>query len=1403
MRMMPKGKKLAVCFVTCSLLATQTSVWNAVPVHAAAEPSRGESGKEKTSGKEQRSWKETKKQKQTEKQKKNIKLTKAKWQVQTAKQEKTGKQAQTAKQKQTQTAKQKQAQAEKQKQTQAEKQKKAEKPAQAEKQKKAEKQKQAEKQAQAEKQKQAAKASDQAQGISVAYHSQEEIRSYIKANGASIKDPLQFAQNPVTNAPYHPGSLSDQTQQSALNMLKQIRYIAGISDQVELSDEMCAKVQASSLVQYVNGKMSHYPEKPSDMEQALYQLGYDGAGQSNIAWSSAAGAGLNRTLVLSWMEDGDESNIDAVGHRRWLLNPKMGKTGFGAVSGSKGTFSGVYAFDTSNRTAAETGVAWPAQNMPAEYFSTEFPWSISMGQEVSQSSVKVKLTRLSDQKVWNFSDSASDGAFYVNNDGYGQKGCIIFRPESADLKSYEDGDSYQVTITGCSRPVSYTVNFFSLEKRSLSSISAQYKGGTAEAGGTLNPSDFTVTAVYSDGSTKKLTDFEILPYEIVPGSNDITIRYQDKTAIVKVTGKAARVTISFDAAGGTPVASQSVEKGSSLTRIPESSRSGYVFEGWYTSKTDGVKLDESTVLNKDVTYYAHWKAVELSSISVEFLGKYIIAETTYELGDDDFRVTAHYTDGTSRTVSGYTIDAYHITAGENTLTIRYGGKSATVEIYGMAVVKISAIYAGGMKLAGTTQLDDKDVRVFATLENGQVELFKYPECTVDPFVIQLGENILTVRFGGKSQTITVTGIMADTSELVSISAVYAGGSIEPGGRIDRTKLTVQASYSDGTVKTVSDYELAEYVIKEGDNTLTVSYQGKTAFFHVTGTAYGSQTVTVQFEAQGGSIVSQRVVEKDTAIGTLPKTERNGYTFDGWYTQAEGGTKITPNTVVSADVTYYAHWTADAGGDKDPDRPTDPDQPDKPTDPDKPTNPDKPDKPTDPDNPDKPTDPDNPDKPTDPDNPDKPTDPDNPDKPTDPDKPTNPDKPDKPTDSDKPANPDKPTNPDQPTNPDKPANPGGSNSDQPSASVTITFDAQGGMSTPSMRAAKNGRISYIPVTHRPKWVFRGWYTGINGTGTMLTLGTTFSQDVTYYAYWTAADRTLAGIGVSINGTAYAGGKVRHALIVKAVYSDGTSEQVYDYQVSQETWNAGSNGIVVTYGGLSQSIQVQAGADMPEAEVKRISASYNGGEVPVGTYAAFGGLIVRALYADGTEREVQGYVLSSNTIRAGSNTVTVHYAGRSATFRVTGYEQIAVTIHADGVSDLWTAKGEKLGAVLNGYVPARNGYQFGGWYLDEGCTQKIAADTSIFQDMQIYAKWQKLYQWKLNKAKAVLKQGKKVRLSVKGLKNSQIHWKTSAPKIASVSKNGVVKAKKEGTAVITAVTEDGSVMTCSVKVKKKAK
>ncbi len=173
---------------------------------------------------------------------------------------------------------------------------------------------------------------------------------------------------------------------------------------------------------------------------------------------------MNWTIVDSWMEDGDDYNIDRVGHRRWLINPKMKYTGFGAVSGNRGTYSAVYAFDTKNSKAAEYGVAWPAQNMPVEYFGAGFPWSVSMGSTVDISSVKVKLTRESDNKTWNFSSSEADGYFNVNNDGYGQKGCIIFRPDTDE--NYEAGDVYNVSITGLGdgKDVSYSVNFFELGK---------------------------------------------------------------------------------------------------------------------------------------------------------------------------------------------------------------------------------------------------------------------------------------------------------------------------------------------------------------------------------------------------------------------------------------------------------------------------------------------------------------------------------------------------------------------------------------------------------------------------------------------------------------------------------------------------------------------------------------------------------------------------------------------------------------------------------------------------------------------------------------------------------------------------------------------------------------------------
>lgn len=57
-------------------------------------------------------------------------------------------------------------------------------------------------------------------------------------------------------------------------------------------------------------------------------------------------------------------------------------------------------------------------------------------------------------------------------------------------------------------------------------------------------------------------------------------------------------------------------------------------------------------------------------------------------------------------------------------------------------------------------------------------------------------------------------------------------------------------------------------------------------------------------------------------------------------------------------------------------------------------------------------------------------------------------------------------------------------------------------------------------------------------------------------------------------------------------------------------------------------------------------------------------------------------------------------------------------------------------------------------------------------------------KLSKTSATLKPGKTLKLKLKNAKASKIKWKSSKKKVASVSKKGLVKAKKKGKTIITA-------------------
>ena len=72
--------------------------------------------------------------------------------------------------------------------------------------------------------------------------------------------------------------------------------------------------------------------------------------------------------------------------------------------------------------------------------------------------------------------------------------------------------------------------------------------------------------------------------------------------------------------------------------------------------------------------------------------------------------------------------------------------------------------------------------------------------------------------------------------------------------------------------------------------------------------------TINFNGNGGTPSVTSMTTIDQKLPELPTATHSGsYSFDGWYTAASGGTKITTAYVFSADTTAYAHWTYTGGG----------------------------------------------------------------------------------------------------------------------------------------------------------------------------------------------------------------------------------------------------------------------------------------------------------------------------------------------------------------------------------------------------------------------------------------------------------------------------------------------------------
>lgn len=101
-------------------------------------------------------------------------------------------------------------------------------------------------------------------------------------------------------------------------------------------------------------------------------------------------------------------------------------------------------------------------------------------------------------------------------------------------------------------------------------------------------------------------------------------------------------------------------------------------------------------------------------------------------------------------------------------------------------------------------------------------------------------------------------------------------------------------------------------LSNGKHTFRAELFDSKAYYTATKTVIvNNPQYTLTFNANGGKCsTASKIIVKNSTYGTLPTPTRDRYSFDGWYTAASGGTKITADTkvTVTGNQTLYAHWT---------------------------------------------------------------------------------------------------------------------------------------------------------------------------------------------------------------------------------------------------------------------------------------------------------------------------------------------------------------------------------------------------------------------------------------------------------------------------------------------------------------
>ncbi len=250
----------------------------------------------------------------------------------------------------------------------------------------------------------------------------------------------------------------------ALGRLNTVRYLCDVPADVTLSQEQVNLCQYGAELLTVIGKLNHDPPQPAGYPDESFKLGHEGCAKSNLFKRSGGGGGDPVASIDSYLDDSDADNISRVGHRRWMLNPRMGTTGFGRA----GDFSAMYSIDDSRREVPDYDVVCfpPRGSCPANLFGPRFAWhaSLNPAKYTVNDDAKMSIYVVDPQHLTRRGGPLELDYSHVDRSGIAIPNAIIARPK--DFSPARTNLLFEVVLSGLTdregkaAEFSYFVSFY-------------------------------------------------------------------------------------------------------------------------------------------------------------------------------------------------------------------------------------------------------------------------------------------------------------------------------------------------------------------------------------------------------------------------------------------------------------------------------------------------------------------------------------------------------------------------------------------------------------------------------------------------------------------------------------------------------------------------------------------------------------------------------------------------------------------------------------------------------------------------------------------------------------------------------------------------------------------------------